>query len=201
MISKKMNLLPIEYQQRYEVDTKAFLQKAIISLFVISFIAFLFLGKYQLYALEREITSLESQQRLLSEQSASLLSIQEELVKLEGQWTKYDTLGVQSIPLNEFLKDVTESTPKDIWYTTIELYQVMNDSDSQDTEQTNVNLQHERLHFNMKGYSQSVASVGQLAYILNQLSYTDKVVIDYSAEITLDTVSLIEFSIQGRITQ
>jgi len=138
MIVKKMNLLPIEYQKQYEVDTKAFVKKAIISSVLIITVALLFLGKYQLHALENNVESLEQQYQLLMEKSNSLTVMKNELNNLEQRWNEYNQLSAQSVPLSQLITDITEATPKDVWFTAIELAGEANTVEQTTTAQSTV---------------------------------------------------------------
>ena len=213
MIVKKMNLLPIEYQKQYVVDTKAFVRKILVGSALIITIAILFLGKYQLQALENDVESLEIQYQLLMEQSNSLTVMKNELSNLELRWNEYNQLSTQSVPLNQLITDITKATPKDVWFTSIELNgeadiaeQMTNAQNtteqSTDANQTSENVadnKQQELQLIIDGYGQSVSSIGTLTYLLNQLPYTNNVTIDYSSEIQVNEVTLVEFELSGYI--
>lgn len=205
MIMKKMNLLPIEYQREYEVDTRQFIRNASIVLIIFSFTLFIFLGKYQLHALERDIESLQLQQEQLTKQNTHYKSLQAELNQLEVLWNDYNALTTQPVALNQLLEDLTISTPADTWFASVELTKEQSnetgaeEAQGSESAETVSEKSAEYLTINITGYSQSIHSVGNLTFLLNRLPYMDKVVIEHSSEMKIGDVSLIEFYLQGQI--
>lgn len=205
-----MNLLPIEIQSEYIIDTNAFIKKASIVVFSIFFLMFIGIGNYQLHAMEKEISQLQSEKNSLLEVTGKLPGLQQELNQLEQQSKEILEVQLQPVGLSQLLQDIQRVTPKEIWYTQIELSANNGDETQLSAEgQEQISGQeanaskpvNKATMLSIHGYSQSVNSVGSLTYHLNQLSYTNQMKVINSSEIIVDGVTIVEFHIEGKIKE
>lgn len=217
MISKKMNLLPMRYQEKYIVDVNSFLKKAGLALAMFFGILIISLATLNMYNAKLDLMMTESRYEIIRQQVSQIDGLQSELKTLEGEWAKNALLVQKDVSFSRILKDIQANTPADIWY--INLIVSLDDGrwdqlaefnpDSGNIDPDMVDEYREELDklsagarvIEINGYGQSFSSVGALAYLLNQIDYLENVVIGYSAEIDIEDQKLVEFSLSGQIKE